>query len=231
MIELDEVGEQERRDKFMSTVSNVFLAMKNIAESSPHMMPVALEMLKFTVRGFSVGRSLESTIEDAIEKVRKDLAAPKPPPPPTPDEVKAQIAKNSDETKLKLQAMKDDTTKDVAELKASVELTLADLQASVQEMLQYRDALNSDMSAQKEHVRGLETQMQEQAAQPKPEPAPAPDLGAALAPLIDKIAQSQEQSSQQIMQLMELVTKPRIRTPVRDPKTKEMLHVRDEMEN
>lgn len=83
MVELDEVDEQQRRDKFMSTVSNFFLAVKNIAAVSPAMMPVALEMLKFTVRGFATGRTLESAIDDAAAKITAEMA--KPPQPPQPD--------------------------------------------------------------------------------------------------------------------------------------------------
>lgn len=105
MVELDEADERQRRTDFMASVSNFFNGMKNVTAVGPEMVPVALEMLKFVVRGFSVGRVLESTIESAIFKIQARLDQPQPPQPPEA----LQVAKLKEEgetmrMKMKLEA-------------------------------------------------------------------------------------------------------------------------------
>lgn len=82
MVELEEVDERAKRNEFMSTVANFFNAMKNVTAVGPQMVPVALEMLRFVVRGFRVGRALESSIEIASADIRKSMENPPPPQPP-----------------------------------------------------------------------------------------------------------------------------------------------------
>lgn len=81
MVELDEVDERQRRTEFMEAVSNFMNAAKNVSSLHPAMMPVALQMLKFTVRGFAVGQALEGAIEDAIAQIEQEMKNPKPPQP------------------------------------------------------------------------------------------------------------------------------------------------------
>lgn len=90
LVELDEVDENKRRNEFMGSVANFMNALKNIAGIAPEMFPVAMEMLKFVVRGFPIGRGLESAIEDASEAIRKRLANPQPPKPDPTEMAKLQ---------------------------------------------------------------------------------------------------------------------------------------------
>ena len=50
-----------------------------------------VELLKFGVTAFKVGRTVEGVIDQALEEYKKALAAPKPPPPPDPKVIQAQI--------------------------------------------------------------------------------------------------------------------------------------------
>jgi hypothetical protein len=129
MIEMDEMDEQKRRNEFMSTVSNFFLAAKNIAQTAPEMMPVALEMLKFAIRGFPVGRSLEYALEEAELGVKKRLSQPPPEPKPEPsDMIKLEIerirqagedrrTKFEADAQLRLAELKDESAKSIEALR------------------------------------------------------------------------------------------------------------------
>jgi len=153
MVEMDEVDEQQRRDKFMSTMANFFLAMKNIMAVSPAMMPVALEMLKFTVRGFATGRALESTIDDAAQKMAEEAKKPPQPPPPDPN-IKAQadadmaletLKQKAEDGRVKFQAEQD---RQMAELENRFKL----MEASV----------NQQHEKQMEKITHLQTMLQDQ---------------------------------------------------------------------
>lgn len=135
MLEPDEAQERERRNDFMSTVANFMNAVKNIAEIAPEMMPVALEMLKFTVRGFSVGRSLESAIDDAADKVKKRLANP-PPAEPSDAQVKKELEQFKQKQETLRTLIKEDGAQDREELKASLALALQNLENKLMGVLQ-----------------------------------------------------------------------------------------------
>lgn len=151
MIELDEVDERERRNEFMSSVSNFMLAVKNISAIAPEMMPVALEMLKFVVRGFSVGRTLESKIDDAADAVLKRIKNP-PPQPPSPEQIKMQIAKMAEDAENMRTRFKEDAATDREELKATVTLVTTGMQQQLDQLMQMMQQLDmqSDADAQQD---------------------------------------------------------------------------------
>jgi len=218
MIELDEVDERERRNEFMSATSNFMLAMKNVSENTPEMVPVALEMLKFVVRGFSVGRSLEASIEEASDQILKRMANPQPPPPDPNLVLKKEIEGMKIQSENARTALQEDTKKDLGELQAAVKLItdnmagqearLAQQLGQVHEGGLQRDKLAAAASQQEAgHQQSMEEGAQTAAA--------GDNQTATLAA--------------EIKALIEQIGKPRIRKGVYDDEG-ELLHVRDEIE-
>ncbi len=155
MVEMDEVDEQQRRDKFMSTMANFFLAMKNIMAVSPAMMPVALEMLKFTVRGFSTGRALESVIDDAAEQMAAAAKKPQQPPPPNPD-IKAK-----GEVDMALEKVKQEAEDRRVKFQAEQDRQMAELENRFKLM---ETSANQQHEKQMEKITHLQTMLQDQAS-------------------------------------------------------------------
>lgn len=141
MLEPDEAEERERRNDFMSTVSNFMNAIKNVAAIAPEMFPVALEMLRFTVRGFAVARSLEVAIEDASQAIQKRLAAPQE-KEPSEAQVKMALEKMKQDGELLRLRIKEDAATDREELKAMVELTIQNLEARLMTVVSGAQALD-----------------------------------------------------------------------------------------
>ena len=133
MVELDEVDERGRRNDFMSTLANFFLAMKNIASVAPEMMTVSLEMLKFVVRGFPVGRTLEYAIEDAATKIAQRMAQPKK-EGPSPEELKLIVAEMQEKAETMRLRIKEDGATDREELKTSLALTLQGMADQIEKL-------------------------------------------------------------------------------------------------
>ncbi len=201
LVELDEVDETRRRNDFMSAVSNFMLAMKNLSEGNPEMAVPALEMLKFVVRGFSVGRALEASIDDAADKIKERIANPKP-PAPNPDLVlKKEIAVIQEQAENARAAAANETKTDIAEMQAALKL-VSDGMAS--------------MTEQYATIRGaLDTQTQG-GGDPAGQPSPPPDL----APLQEMLAAMQAQMGRK-----------RIKTPIYDPETGDILRVEESFED
>ena len=91
LVQLDEQEEKESRVEFLGAVSGYLKQTAEAAMAAPQLVPLMVELLKFGVTAFKVGRTVEGVIDQALEEYKKALAAPKPPPPPDPKVIQAQI--------------------------------------------------------------------------------------------------------------------------------------------
>lgn len=201
MIELDEVDERSRRTEFMEAVSNFMNAAKNITSFNQHLLPVVLEMLKFVVRGFKTGRGIESSIEDAEQKIIEESQNPQP-PQPDPDVVlkkemedakqQAETARNTEDnkTKLRIAGMKEMTALDTkgqelehkdrqAANSQAFEAEQGEVQAQRDQSKQEQFVSQEDFQSVMQLVQQLQQQIQilteqGQSALPQPQPTGAP---------------------------------------------------------
>ena len=91
LVQLDEQEEKENRMEFLGAVAGYLKQTAEAAMAAPQLVPLMVELLKFGVTAFKVGRTVEGVIDQALEEYKRALAAPKPPPPPDPKVIQAQI--------------------------------------------------------------------------------------------------------------------------------------------
>ena len=83
--------EKMERVEFLTSLSGFVEKAMQAAQSYPDMIPLIVKSIMFTVRGFRVGRDLESTIEEFIDKAQNDAKkVASMPKPPSPEQIKAQ---------------------------------------------------------------------------------------------------------------------------------------------
>ena len=129
----DAKEEKMERVEFLTSLSGFVEKAMQAAQSYPDMIPLLGKSILFTVRGFRVGRDLESTIEEFIDKAQADAKkAASMPKPPSPEQIKAQadmaMAQASiQEAQLKMQG-------DQQRAQAEVESQQIEAQNSQQEM-------------------------------------------------------------------------------------------------
>jgi len=84
MIYQDEQQEKQDRMEFLSAVSGFLSQAVPAVQSTPELTPLLVEMLKFGVSAFKVGKSMEGLIDETADKFREQAKAmegqPKPPP-------------------------------------------------------------------------------------------------------------------------------------------------------
>lgn len=88
LVQIDEQKEKENRAEFLMAVggfmSKLIEAMAAIpANVAAILVPMFMELLKFGVIGFKVGKGVEGAIDEAADKLK--ALAQQPPPPPAPD--------------------------------------------------------------------------------------------------------------------------------------------------
>lgn len=86
----DAEQEKEQRIAFVEGVTKFIETAGQVTATVPEFAPLAAKMLQFAVRGFRVGRDLESSIEDFCEKAEKKSKEAAANPKPDPEMMKAQ---------------------------------------------------------------------------------------------------------------------------------------------
>lgn len=96
LIYLDERQEKQDRAEFLGAVAKY---VTNIAEALRGMdpryagalIPMFMEMMKFGVSAYKVGRTIEAVIDQAADALKQIAMQPPPPPPPDPKLQVAQV--------------------------------------------------------------------------------------------------------------------------------------------
>lgn len=109
LVHLDEQAEQESRIGFLTATSgylkSVAEAMQSIGpQPASVLVPLLMDMLKFGVTGFKVGKQIEGAFDEAAEKL-KQIAMQPPPQPGPPPEVQLEQIRQSEETKRHAEKM------------------------------------------------------------------------------------------------------------------------------
>jgi len=88
----DEQQDKQDRMEFLQATGGFLDTVAKTAEGMPDLLPLSVEMLKFAVTGFRVGKSLEGSIDQAVDQIKQMVAQQKGQPKPNPEAMKAQAA-------------------------------------------------------------------------------------------------------------------------------------------
>ena len=147
MVYQDESQEKQDRMEFLAAVSGFIEKAVQAAQAQPLLVPLAMEMLKFGVTGFRIGKSLEGTIDQVADQLKQQAQQQAANPPPHPDAAKAQADMQA--TQAKLQA--DQQSNQAAnQAKVAIEQARGSAQAQLQAQAQQHEAAMAQMQAQQE---------------------------------------------------------------------------------
>ena len=91
LIALDDAQEKQDRVEFLTATSQFLEKAVQASTAAPQIVPLVLDLLKFGVQGFRVGKSMEGQIEQTAEMLKKEMAQKaQQPPPPDPEQIKQQ---------------------------------------------------------------------------------------------------------------------------------------------
>lgn len=129
MIQMNEGQEKQDRMEFLSanaTFMEKATAMAaNAGPSASIIVPLIMEMWKFGVTGFKVGKTIEGQFDEATEKLKAAAAQP-PQPKPDPEMVKVQAQEKADAARLQheqqMDAMQQQREERQAQIDARIQL-------------------------------------------------------------------------------------------------------------
>jgi hypothetical protein len=160
--------EKQARVEFMAALSGFVKESMQAVQTYPDMLPLLGKSILFTVRGFRVGRDLESAIEEFIDKAEKDVKKQEgQPKPPSPEQIKAnadmQMSQASlQEAKIKAGA---DQARSQAEIEANKIQAAADQQTLQLKQQMQQVELQIKMLEAKQKDQEMQNRTQYEAAQ------------------------------------------------------------------
>jgi hypothetical protein len=105
MIYQDEQQEKQDRIEFLGAVSQFMQTALPVAQGSPELTPLLMEMLKFGVTAFKAGKGMEGLIDETADKFRQQAkAAEGQPKPPSPEMQKLQMQAQMEQAKMQAQS-------------------------------------------------------------------------------------------------------------------------------
>jgi hypothetical protein len=124
-IEADQTQQQQKAEAFLTAVTQYCAAWAQILPAAPDLADLAGEMLISAARLFKMGDSLESVIEEAVEKMEKKADQP---PPPNPEMQGEQAKAQAEVAKAQASIQEAQVDHQTAHVKAQAEAQKAELE-------------------------------------------------------------------------------------------------------
>lgn len=121
LVQIDEQAEKEARVEFLTATGSFLEKAVQAAQVAPQMVPLLMEMLKWGVTGFKVGKSIEGAFDEATQQLTQAAQQPQPPTPDPTETVKAQAT----QAKAQAEMVRAQADQQIAPINAQAEMVKA----------------------------------------------------------------------------------------------------------
>ncbi len=155
LVQMDEEQEKQDRMEMLTAIGGYLEKALPVVQGAPEVAPMVLELMKFAVTAFKVGKGVEGMIDETMDKVKAGIEAKAgQPPPPDPEMMKVQAQQQLEQAKIQAKAQTDQMT-----LQANQQMEQMRLQAE-QAAERQRMQFDGAMEQQRLDAEGRATQMQ-----------------------------------------------------------------------
>jgi hypothetical protein len=99
LVQLDETAMKRERTEFIGAFAGFLQQAMPVAQATPEMTPVLMEIMKFGISAFKSSQELEGVIDQALDQIKQKMAQP-PPPKPDPEMMKLQAQQQSEQMRV-----------------------------------------------------------------------------------------------------------------------------------
>jgi hypothetical protein len=103
LVLIDQQQDKQDRIEFLTAVGGFLQQAQSAAQASPEMLPLMSELLLFGVRGFKIGRTMESSLEQFVQQSKQQAGQQKG---PTPEQQKMQAEAQAKQAEMQLEQQK-----------------------------------------------------------------------------------------------------------------------------
>jgi len=125
MIYQDEQAEKQNRMEFLQSVGAFMQQVIPAAQSIPELTPMLMEMVKFAVTAYKVGKGLEGIIDETADKFREQAKQTAgQPKPPSPEQQKLQMEMQLAQAKMQAAAQQAQQSSQFEQQKIQMQMEL-----------------------------------------------------------------------------------------------------------
>lgn len=99
LVQMDEAQEKQDRMEFLKSAGAFLQDALPVAQGSPQIAPLLVQMLKFGVTAFKVGKTIEGDFDQILDQLKQAAQQPQQ-PKPDPEQMKIQAQQAADQARL-----------------------------------------------------------------------------------------------------------------------------------
>lgn len=127
LVQIDEQQLKQDRVDFLNAMGNFMREALPVGQSTPELVPMLMALIKFGVSGFKSARSIEGTIDTALQQLTLKAQQPQP-EQPNPEMMKLQAQQQADQAELQakqgIEQARMQADMQVERMKMQMEMTL-----------------------------------------------------------------------------------------------------------
>lgn len=169
LVQLDEQQNKKDRVEFITAFGGLLREALPVGQSSPELIPMLVEVMKFGISGFKQAKPIEGTLDSALDQLKekqKQAAANPQPAPPNPEMMQIQATQQLEQAKMQATAqsdqmraqadmqaaqMKAQLDSQIAQAKIEGEMQLAQMQAQIDDQ-----KMRHEMEMKAQEVKSLD---------------------------------------------------------------------------
>jgi DNA repair exonuclease SbcCD ATPase subunit len=161
LVQLDEQQNKRDRVEFLTAFGGLLKEALPVGQSSPELIPMLVELMKFGIGGFKQAKSIEGSLDAALEQLKQkqqQAAANPQPPAPNPEMMKIQATQQLEQAKMQATAQADQmrVQSDAQAAQAEMQIEQMKMQQTAQleqQKLEFDSQIkNMEMQAEKERA-------------------------------------------------------------------------------
>ena len=206
LVQIDENQNKQDRIEFITAFGGFITQAMPVVQSVPELAPMIIEIMKFGVGGFKQAKSIEGTINSAMEQLKANQQQPKE-PQPDPEQMKLQAHTQIEQAKMQLEQAKLQTDIQIEQMKAEMSTTES---TNVEAYNRWKDELESATKVLIARIGanpGMDLPLIE--AQQAASERITLELGDHVTQAMNRMADMQGQTLQSIGGVMQALTRPK----------------------
>jgi len=150
LVQIDEQQQKQDRLEFLQAFGGFLTQALPVGQNAPELIPMMMELVKFGVGAFKGARTIEGTIDQAIEQLKGQQGMPKS----NPEAERAQIEAQSEQAKIQMEYQRDQMKMQFEQEKIQTQMQIeqAKLQndAQIEQLKMQHETQMEQMKAQAE---------------------------------------------------------------------------------
>ena len=148
LVQIDENQEKQDRVSFLQAVGQFLKEAVPAGQATPQLVPLLMDLMKFGVTGFKVGRTIEGQFDQAMDQLKQAAANPQPKSDPEAAKAQAQMHAETQKTQREQMARQADLQRE--QLQKQHEAQMAQIEAS------HKEQLDGQQKAHDQAIRDME---------------------------------------------------------------------------